>query len=358
MTTNRNSSKYYLDPGVVLDINNGTTGVLVLWGTGNPEGITTAPPGSKFYSTNGAEYRKTGGTYAAQTNTGWQVVAVGSGTTNLGYSASSTTGTVTSSTGSSAIIPAANGTDSGLLVPTDFLKLSNITVSSAVNLNTLATNSHAAATAGNAGIAIAGQSIALQLSSTSGNQLALDGTGLYFQQTVSAMNTVMGNYSGSAPAAGIGNNGDYAIDITTGNVYGPKAAGVWPPTPIGDFIVSSNLTGTPGASNYVVTNSNGSGFTLSAATQSLAGMLSAADKTKQDQTNSFTAMVGNGVSKSITVTHNLGTKKLQISLRETATDELVLATIKTPTTNTAVFEFSIAPASNELTVEIAKINAA
>jgi len=49
----------------------------------------------------------------------------GSGSTNLGYTASPTNGVVTSSTGTSATIPLATGINAGLLAPGDFTQLSN-----------------------------------------------------------------------------------------------------------------------------------------------------------------------------------------------------------------------------------------
>jgi hypothetical protein len=48
------------------------------------------------------------------------------GSTNLGYTASPTNGTVTSDTGTNATIPLANGTNAGLLSPTEKTKISNI----------------------------------------------------------------------------------------------------------------------------------------------------------------------------------------------------------------------------------------
>jgi hypothetical protein len=39
------------------------------------------------------------------------------------------------------------------------------------------------------------------------------------------------NYAGAAPLAAVGLNGDYAVDVTNGRGYGPKAAGAWPATP-------------------------------------------------------------------------------------------------------------------------------
>lgn len=68
------------------------------------------------------------------------------GATNLGYSAGPTNGVVTSDTGTDATIPAADGTNAGLMVPAQFTKLGFITVTGAVNLDTLASASHAAVT--------------------------------------------------------------------------------------------------------------------------------------------------------------------------------------------------------------------
>lgn len=62
---------------------------------------------------------------------------------NLGYIASPTDGTVTSSSGTDATIPLANGTNAGLLAPGDFTKLGFITVTQAVDLDTIESNQNA-----------------------------------------------------------------------------------------------------------------------------------------------------------------------------------------------------------------------
>jgi len=68
------------------------------------------------------------------------------GGANLTYTASATQGVVESSSGTNATIPAADGTNAGLLLPAGFNKLGNITVTGAVNLDTLDSASHAAVT--------------------------------------------------------------------------------------------------------------------------------------------------------------------------------------------------------------------
>lgn len=70
------------------------------------------------------------------------------GATNLSYSAGPTNGVVTSDTGTDATIPAADGTNAGLMVPAQFNKLGFITVTGAINLDTIASASHAAVTLG------------------------------------------------------------------------------------------------------------------------------------------------------------------------------------------------------------------
>jgi hypothetical protein len=69
------------------------------------------------------------------------------GATNLSYSPSATNGVVTSDTGTDATIPAANGTNAGLLVPAQFNKLGHLTVTAATDLDAIRTASHAAVTA-------------------------------------------------------------------------------------------------------------------------------------------------------------------------------------------------------------------
>ena len=72
-------------------------------------------------------------------------VTVG-GATNLAYSPSATNGVVTSDTGTDATIPAADGTNAGLMVPAQFNKLGFISITQAVDLDALETASHAAVT--------------------------------------------------------------------------------------------------------------------------------------------------------------------------------------------------------------------
>ena len=66
------------------------------------------------------------------------------GSANLSYTASPTQGVIVSSTGDDATIPAANGTNAGLMVPAQVNKLAHVSVSQPVDLDAMETASHAA----------------------------------------------------------------------------------------------------------------------------------------------------------------------------------------------------------------------
>ena len=70
---------------------------------------------------------------------------IGSGA-NLTYTPSPTNGVVISDSGTDATIPLANGTNAGLMNPTQFTQLNNITITQAVDLDALEAASHAAVT--------------------------------------------------------------------------------------------------------------------------------------------------------------------------------------------------------------------
>lgn len=95
----------------------------------------------------------------------------GSGTTNLSYTAAPTQGTVVSSSGTDATLPAANDTNAGLMIPAQFNKLGFVTVTGAVNLDTLNTASHAAVTlAGSTNtnpLTLSGQAVGFSISQLS-----------------------------------------------------------------------------------------------------------------------------------------------------------------------------------------------
>ena len=120
---------------------------------------TTVDSGWAIYVWRGAAFTK------VAEEEGLDVVVGGA---DLGYTASATQGVVTSSTGTNATLPAATGTNAGLMVPAQFTKLSNITVTGAVDLDDLDDASHAAATlagtTNNNPLTLSGQALGFSIS--------------------------------------------------------------------------------------------------------------------------------------------------------------------------------------------------
>lgn len=100
-------------------------------------GDATVSSGWAIYVWRGAAFTK------VAEQEGLDVVVGGA---NLSYTASPTQGIVVSSTGDDAVLPAADGTNAGLMVPAQFNKLAFITVTGSVNLDSLNSASHAAVT--------------------------------------------------------------------------------------------------------------------------------------------------------------------------------------------------------------------
>ena len=66
----------------------------------------------------------------------------------------------------------------------------------------------------------------------------------------------------------------------------------------------------------------------------------------------YAAAVGNGVATSYTLTHNLNTRDIQVSIYDATTYAEVLADIIHATVNTVTITFAIAPASNAYRVVV------
>lgn len=59
----------------------------------------------------------------------------------------------------------------------------------------------------------------------------------------------------------------------------------------------------------------------------------------------YAALVGDGVSTSITVTHNLNTRDVHVAIYNSATYEVALVDVTNATVNTVTLSFAVAPAS-------------
>ena len=155
-------------------------------------------------------------------------------TTNLAYTTAASDGTVTSSDGTDATIPAATISLAGLLTGTDKTKLDGIATGAQVNV---ATN------------------LAYTTAASEGTVTSSDGT------------------DATIPAATISLAG-----LLTG-ADKTKLDGI---APGAGAPVNTNLGYTTAASEGTVTSSDGTDATIPAATQALAGLLTSTDKTKLD----------------------------------------------------------------------------
>jgi hypothetical protein len=66
----------------------------------------------------------------------------------------------------------------------------------------------------------------------------------------------------------------------------------------------------------------------------------------------YSTTIGDGTTTSIAVTHNLGTKDIQVSIRETTTDTSVWTEWVATNTNTVTLNFTNAPAASGLRVSV------
>lgn len=65
-----------------------------------------------------------------------------------------------------------------------------------------------------------------------------------------------------------------------------------------------------------------------------------------------TEVIGNAVDYSYTVTHNLGTKDVHVTIRDNVTDEMILTDVIANTINTVMLHFASPPPSNRYTVKV------
>ena len=96
---------------------------------------------------------------------GLDIVAGGA---DLSYTVSPTQGVVVSSSGNDATIPAANGTNAGLMLPAQVTKVGYLAVTAATDLDAIRTASHAAAslagTTNNNPLTLTGQTLGFSIS--------------------------------------------------------------------------------------------------------------------------------------------------------------------------------------------------
>ena len=209
--------------------------------------------------------------------------------TNLAYTTASTSGTVTSSTGTDATIPAATTSLAGLLTSTDKTKLDGIETGAQVNVATNLSYTTAASdgtvtssTGTNATIPGATTSLAGLLTSSDKTKLNGIETGAQVNVGTNLSNTPLP--LGVVINSSTGN--DTSIPAATTLVSGVMSAadktklnGIAAGAQVN---VGTNLSNTPSASDVLVSSSTGTDTTLPAATTSAAGVMTGADKAKLD----------------------------------------------------------------------------
>ena len=161
--------------------------------------------------------------------------------TDLGYTTAASNGTVTSSDGTNATIPAATTSLAGLLTGADKTRLDGIADGAEVNVDTDLSNT--------------ATDTSLTVESSTGNNTSL-------------------------PAATTSSWG-----VMTDEMFDELAANT-----LKETNVSTNLGYTTAASSGTVTSSDGTNATIPAATTSLAGLLTGADKTALDSAIPLTAL--------------------------------------------------------------------
>ena len=225
-------------------------------------------------------------------------VSATSGVTNLGYTASSTNGIVTSDTGTDATIPLVTGTEAGLLSPTDYTKIGNITITQPVNLDTLesdtVTNNAKVTNATHTGDAIG--STALTVVGINGTILSglatgilknTTGTGVPSIAVAGDFPTLNQNTTGSAATLATGRT----IAITGDLTYtSPSFNGSGNVTAAGTLATVNSNVGTFGSATQIgqfIVNGKGliTGATNITITPAASSITGGAALTKTDDTN-------------------------------------------------------------------------
>jgi len=146
------------------------------------------------------------------------------------------------------------------------------------------------------------------------------------------------------------------VYVTEGTTNGDKAFSITSDAAItiGTTAITWGQVGggqTYTASNGVVLNSNNFAGVVTPSGGVLVGISGFSIDTSI-VARKFSANVGNGSSTSISITHNLGTQDIVVSIREIATNSGVLTDWVATDTNTVTLTFATAPASSAFRVTV------
>lgn len=246
---------------------------------------------------------------------------------DLGYTTAASTGTVTSSTGTDATIPAATTSLAGLLTSTDKTKLDGIAAGAQVNVATnlgyttaASTGTVTSSTGTNATLPAATTSLAGLL--TGADKTKLDGIQAGAQVNVATNLAYTTGASTGTITSSTGTNA--TIPAATTSVAGlltssdkSKLDGIAAGAQVN---VATNLSNTPAASTLDVNSSTGTNTTLPAATTSAAGVMTSADKSKLNgiaagaQTGTVTSVSGGtGLTGTVTTSGSINLANTAVS---------------------------------------------
>ncbi len=265
--------------------------------------------------------------------------------TDLGISGTTAARTITSSDGTNATIPVATASVSGVMSAAQFTTLSG----KANTASPTFTGTPAAPTAA---------------ANTNTTQIA----------TTAFVQTEISDLIGAAPAAlqtlndiadALGDDDDFASTITTNlAAKAPIASPTFTGTVSG---ITKAMVGLGNVADITVSGTNTGDepdasvgtkgiVELATTTEAKAGVDSSRAVTAEGlAARSHTETIGNGSLTSIPVTHNLGTRAVMVQMFDSSSYDTIYAEVVRNSVNQVTVDFNSAPASNDVTIMISKI---
>lgn len=233
--------------------------------------------------------------------------------TDLGIIASATNVAVTSSTGTDASIPVANGTGAGIITSATFDLIdsaTSATISDAIVQRDQFGdfNTRNIRLTGTADVSLSSTAHPFQIGPTTGSNLVADGNEIMARNNGATSTLFIQNDGGNAsfggnitvPALGTVDGRDVSVD-------GAKLDGIAPGAEVN---VGTNLGRSVSGTGFTLTSSTGNNTTLPAATTSAWGVMTDEDKAKLDGIESGADV---NVGTNITVTENVSTVTINSS---------------------------------------------